>query len=350
MSRIPRTGSVCAKIDGLTLSRYREAQDDSPPVYEVGFLRSEGHEFTICYTLFDEDSKPISSARVAPPQEGSWRLAIIREGKEVPADAQLFQAEGADFDRLELSLQHGVPGVNRDDPIFMDFRWVLDLESGEFPQHPPRLELVPHRLHPTVQFTSGLVYNEKMSELAIKQSFDGGKPQAFGLISDIVGIDMDAQPGDEVILYDVDTGEGAFRILIGKGQTLFVNFNNTPPEEDHTTHLVSHFQRLYEAFNNVKKEYDLAPLTTSVAAPHHDEVPHDHDEHGAPHDHDEHGAPHDHDEHGVPPVPGAPHDHGAVAVPAVADIVVCVGGRGGGGAPLCGNGHLSAHANDSLSG
>src|SRR5689334_7217475 len=161
MSRIPRTGAVCARIDGLTLSRFHPAQDGSSPVYEVGFLRSEGHEFTVCYILFDKDNKPLSSARVVPPQEGSWRFGIIRGGKEIPADVQLFQVEDADFDRLELSLQHGVPGANRDDPIFMDFRWVLDLEGGEFPQHPSRLELVPHRLHPAIQFTTGLVYNER---------------------------------------------------------------------------------------------------------------------------------------------------------------------------------------------
>jgi hypothetical protein len=318
MSRIPRTGSVRVKLDGLMLGRYGNGHESSLPVYEVGFLRAPGHDLTICYEIVDQQNHAVNATRVAPPQEGHWRLEVFRRAD---ADAQLFITDEENFDRVELSQKRAAGKIADDDEILMDFRWVLDLEGKEFPEHPEKLYLKPNRLHPIIQFPHGIVFNEAISDIKVVRSFNGGQPEPFGEVSDIIGIDIDAKVGEEIVLRNVETGDAAFRIPVEEGRRIFININNIPPDHG-LAHLVSHFHFYYTVFDNVREKYDIEPED----APPPDQRGH----------HDAGG--HDHHAPGVSPGAHA----GAVPAPPK-EITVCAGGRGGGGAPLCGANHLSKH-------
>ncbi|MFL6277343.1 MAG: hypothetical protein ACJ74G_19330 [Blastocatellia bacterium] len=322
MSRTPRTGSVRVLLDGIMLGCYHKAAEDAAgganagPAYEVGVLRSTGHIFTICYTISDEANRVVSAAQVRRPYEGNWRLEI----RDRPPDAALFINEGVDFDRLALSQQHSAPGVNLDDPIFMDFRWVMNLEGREFPKHPNKLELRRDVFHPTIRFPNGLVYAQKLSKDMTFQSFASDQPTPFGLISDIAGIDLDAQPGEEIVFRSEDDGTALFQFRLEQGQTVDINIVNMPPNETNAVNLPSHFQIFYRAFDNIYKEYNVQTkqqLSLPPLADHH------------------HGGAMDH-HHPGPAAPPAPPPPGG-------EIKVCGGDFGGGDFPLCGKAFLGDH-------
>jgi hypothetical protein len=338
MSRKPRTGLVRVNIDGLMLGRYSKGEGDSPPVYEIGFVRAEGHDFTICCKVVDKNNRTIEEFKVTPPEEGVWSLEIHRRAPDV----ELFIDENVKFDRVSLSEQCLSGKISEEDPIRMDFRWILDLEGAEFPEHPTTLDLKPNTLRPIIQFPHGIVYNEALGDIKVARSFKKNNPdekinpEPFGVVSDIIGIDIDAKPDDLLVLRNVKTGEGIFRFRIEEGREVRININNIPPDRG-LRHLVSHFHFYYSVFSNVPYEYDIEPVGIPAAARRHD---HGADAHAHDADAHAHGADaHAHNE------PGA---NEAPPVPPPTDVVVCGGGRGGGGAPLCGGTHLSNHSTNNF--
>ena len=346
MSREPRTGSVLVRIDGLMFSRHNNGEGSSPAVYETGFLRADDHNFTICCETEEvDDGELISAERITPPQHGVWRFEILDASGEKtrPPDVELFINEGTPFDRVSLAEKQASGATVLTDPIFMDFRWVLDLEGAEFPKHPDRLILNLNKLDPLIQFPNGIVFNEALSEIKVERTFGGGKAEPFGAVCDIIGIDIDAQPEETLLLRNIETGDCILRKRIEKGRRILVNINNIPK----ILHgLVSHFQVYYTAIQNVAERYDIEPTPQELAA----STAHDqHDSYTesqgtAATESQGTAATESHGTAGHTHADSEPSPKSAIVPAAEADV--CGTGRfGGGGAPLCGGTHLGDHPN-----
>ena len=129
MTRVPGRGLGQIKFDGLMIGRY----DHDRRIYQLGVLPAEGHKFTICYQI--DGPRRVSATSVTLPEErGIWRLGIANR----EPDTELYYSE-TEPDR------HNPPN----DPTSreaMDFGWVLDLESDEFPGHPKPMPLIRGKL------------------------------------------------------------------------------------------------------------------------------------------------------------------------------------------------------------
>ena len=308
MTRVPGRGLGQIKFDGLMIGRY----DRDRHIYQLGVLPAEGHKFTICYQI--DGPRRVSATSLTPPEErGIWRLGIANR----EPDTELYYSE-TEPDR------HNPPN----DPTSreaMDFGWVLDLESDEFPGHPKPMPLIRGKLKPILHIRNGVVYNTSLTE-PLKRTLDGKGEEVFGRVSNSVGVDLDVKPGEVIFLKNLLTGEDLFRILVEPDELVRVFINNIPPvDEPHIQGLSDntfHFRMYYDTFNVTdQNRYDFTVPSASAPEIHHD----------APSSPPADGG-HHHEEANVrPPAGFQPNDDPRPS---------CAGGRGIPGM-VCGLAHLS---------
>jgi hypothetical protein len=305
MSQIPGVGRVHIRLDGLMIGQFLKDENDGKPFCEIGVLsNAKGHKFTVCYEVAAVDG--ITGKNVDLPGGDIWELGI--EGAE--PDVEPFLSNVAP-NRLN-GPPEGASTLER-----QDFRWVLNLESADFPQHPESVVLRDDQLKPKIRIKNGIVFNQQLIQKPLMRLLNGGAPEEFGVASDELGINLDPKPGQEVVLKNADTGIDIFRIPVKEGEKVSIFINNVPPGPPSGNHF--HFHMYYGALEvPADRQYDFRVKEVDPV-PAHD--PGGHEEHGG-------GNPHDHN----------PDSAGAAANP---DPVPegefqCGGGSGGSGAPLCG--------------
>ena len=257
MTRVPGRGLGQIKFDGLMIGRY----DHDRRIYQLGVLPAEGHRFTICYQI--DGPRRVSATSVTLPDErGIWRLGIASR----EPDAELYYSE-TEPDR------HNPP----DDPTSpeaMDFGWVLDLESDEFPDHPKPMPLIRGKLKPILHIRNGVVYNTSLTE-PLKRTLDGKDEEVFGRVSNSVGVDLDVKPGEVIFLRNLMTGEDLFRITVEPRELVRIFINNIPSvEKPHIRGLgenTFHFRMYYDTFSvTAQHRYDFTVPSAGATPPHHD--------------------------------------------------------------------------------
>jgi len=282
MSQVPGVGRVHIRLDGLMIGRFLK-DEKGRPCCEIGVLsKAEDHKFTVCYEVARE--KGITGKHVEIPEGCLWELAI--EGTE--PDIEPFDS-GTKPDRLN-------PPAEVTSPLRKDFRWVLNLESPDFPEHPEDVIVRSDQLKPIIRIKNGVVFNQQLTAKPLDRLLNGGAPEPFGLASDELGIDLNPKSGQNIVLKNIDKDEDIIRIPVTGEEDIFIFINNVPPESLGGNHF--HFRMYYQALEvPPDRQYDFM---VEGAEP---------------------GGHAGHVHNPQPPKPGE---------------FQCGGGSGGSGAPLCG--------------
>lgn len=244
---------VKVRFDGLMIGRY----DEDERVYEIGILKAPGHELSICYQI--SASGQTSATRVTDlAGDGRfWSLEIEGEG----ADTRLFSSE-----KTPKRLEPPEP----DTPESYDWRWLLNLESADFPEHPKSISLRVGQFQRIIHIKNGIVYCNQLTK-RLRRKLKDHSPEDFGVASDQLGVALDVRPGQEVVLRNNKTKKDIFRIRKKTEEDrVSIFIYNVPPKREPTSSAPSHFPMYYEVLEiPSEKQYDfLQPDSQSLAVDH----------------------------------------------------------------------------------
>jgi len=228
--------------------------------YELGVLRARG--------LGDGDDDHILQISVEPPagidttkfdpdvlesyiQDGNVRWSLEVESKGQPVRGIVANAN-TPADRKDAS-------QNPD-----DFGWVINIEE-EF-HNGAMLPRQAQRLQPVIELTKGRLFTS--SKTAVNKAKGGGAAKSFGSIADNVGLEIDTNAGEEVVLSFMDQSGNKteiFRLTDTDQRDYKVSIKNTPKNTQpaHSTATGSHFHLFYDRlFTGVghRERWDISPL------------------------------------------------------------------------------------------
>lgn len=248
------TTKVEVTFDGIMVFRRVRG---TPDHYEVGILDDAtalGHEFKITV-----ENKPLSWSRT-----GKWSLHVV-----TAAGTQ----KSIDIRPRDVKPCHRLEDT--DDPedlehVF-DFCWIMDLEQ-EFHGGQP-LKLKPNKLKPIILLNNGQLYTKYKYDQIQRETSPHGKPADFGFVAETIGLRVDLEKGERLVLID-DTGKEVFALKPDGPQNAAIY--NMPPDkkmnrlaQGQGCPYPSHFPYYYKLFDNVSatemvdicpKEDGLRPL------------------------------------------------------------------------------------------
>jgi hypothetical protein len=271
---------VTLVFEGVLVGRY----DKATKTYEMGVLPVPSHSFNVTI----EEHGPVSAEGNERPLINS-RDMLFNKVEITPDEAQwLLEIEGS-APSASLFLPDATPPdrtIPPEDPFGkLDYRWVIDLEN-EFPNHSPdpnttRLPRHGGLLKPVLNITMGEFYATDVFILSPVSSRQGsnGAFQDFGFVPQQVAAEFTLDPGKNVVLKKIDSGEEVFRINPQESYGYTITFRNTPPDdkgpasgrlEDTLStfdiNRPTHFQLLYLLFNvPPPNRYDLRIVPTPAA-------------------------------------------------------------------------------------
>lgn len=172
---------------------------------EVGVLPTEGHVFRV--TTFRKGSAKGTPTPLPAPRQRNWRL-------DAPAGQGITRREKGEFKRET----HGFDE---------DFRWIMDLEGGEFYDDDLTEKLRTSGLKPVIRVPGGDLYTKLLAPDLLR-SKGKGEFKDFGKIAAVTACDITFE-GEEVKLLDGSTEVFTFR---KDPEVEFYEIRNTPPAED----------------------------------------------------------------------------------------------------------------------
>jgi hypothetical protein len=236
----PRTVEIT--FDGLMVFH------KSGNYYEVGIpdnaaIHETGHQFSIAVTP-DPGTRPkLDKARLTYLKGlgNNWLLEV--DGSSQGNRQGITEKEkGHDHKRLTDS-EEGQ----------WDFSWMMDLESREFHGH--KLDLIPGNLRPIIHLSTGDLYTKYKSEKLRRQHGEKAQFTDFGFVTETVGLKIELQDGEYVVLRVSGEGEDGEAFRVNSGVVAIENSSNhlsaasTGP---------SHFQLYYGLFSDKTKRFDFA--------------------------------------------------------------------------------------------
>jgi len=200
------------------------------------------HHLIISYTVNGQETcVPLPS-----PLGSEWHLKI--EGHH--SDADLFNV--FPIDRLSA------PASTAD--AAKDFKWVLNLDDPrDFRNHPrPMKEQLFHNaLRPIIRIRNGRLYNGELTD-SLQQQLGHGSPTAFGVASNVLGVDLQVPIGQFITLRNASAGHdpNIIRHKVLEREQVKISITNVGSHQDerHRTH----FKLYYGAFRvNDEDQYDF---------------------------------------------------------------------------------------------
>jgi hypothetical protein len=128
-----------------------------------------------------------------------------------------------------------------------DFRWILNLENGDFPYVNIDQNYVIERrdLKHVVQITSGEFYTRLKSQL-LTRSENGGAAVDFGALAGVVGLDIRVNGSTGARLIGPDPSDPIF--TFSSDPNVMYEFANSPADTVATSE--DHFDHYYKIFRN----------------------------------------------------------------------------------------------------
>lgn len=255
------TSRITLAFEGVMIGHFH---DD---VYEMGILPVPGHSFSIAIT--EEGSLGVKKSDISfsrtevGPACARWLLEV----PENAPPATLFLDGPLHPDRTKM------PDLD----LHLDYRWLPDVTSNEFPNHSSGggsgLPCFKSLLKPLLIFPTGEFFARFVAPKQLHQRQGGTGPwKLFGFIPEQVAAYIDIQEGEEIALKVENTGEEVFRLQAEAGKTYTVLFRNTPPVKEESSdpdsritdpneideNRPTHFQHIYLLFNvPPEKRYEL---------------------------------------------------------------------------------------------
>jgi hypothetical protein len=109
-----------------------------------------------------------------------------------------------------------------------DFRWIIDIESREFPYGDLTEAIDTTRLKPLMYIPNGEFYT-RLRSTKLRRLQDGADPKPFGCVAGAIGCDITLE-GNVVDLIDTGTGDTIFQFMV-EPNTIY-EFSNTPPDTE----------------------------------------------------------------------------------------------------------------------
>jgi hypothetical protein len=162
-----------------------------------------------------------------------WKLIV-----DSPVSTGITLRQNGPFDRLA--------GTGRDD----DFRWVINLESAEFPygnidQH---FHLDRTELRHVIEITSGEFYTRLKSPV-LARTENGGAPQDFGAIAGVTGLEIKVNSGGARLI-----GENEDDVIFEFSADPNVVYEIANSPSDVAVELEDHFPHYYEIFQQQPRQ------------------------------------------------------------------------------------------------
>lgn len=242
-------------FDGLLVLAVNQKEN----VCEFGVVNAPDHVLRIEVEKVDAKGRAtLKNISRDLPSEGDIRIDAPKSAK----------AHGVQFfSDSSRSFQRRTKGEPTDDDDAQDFRWLVDLEGGEF--HNKRLGLKRGFPNQRIIVSGGLFYTHDLIDVQLVQPDNSALDKA---VASPIGCNLDLHEGEEFVLtYGPDDHNIVQNIILKaeKGVTYIIQILNNPKGDQHVNHnggsqekdLTTHFHFYYDNAVEVGKDKEFNILS-----------------------------------------------------------------------------------------